>query len=115
MICQSTQELVPEGTFASFWNQVKKTTKTHMQRSLKSNLVKKGVITESRWRTTDTLFNDLESVAFAIEGSDLNTTEDHFVPTAECIIQDTTERQLVTDQVVKDYSVVCAISTTTRQ
>ena len=57
---------------------------------------KKGVITESRWRTTDTLFNDLESVAFAIEGSDLNTTEDHFVPSAKCIIQDTTERQLVT-------------------
>ena len=35
MTCQSTQELVPEGTFASFWNQVKKTTKIHTQRSLK--------------------------------------------------------------------------------
>ena len=37
-----------------------------------------GVITDSRERTTDTLFNDLESVALASEGSDLNTTEDHF-------------------------------------
>ena len=55
-----------------------------------------GAITESRERKADTLFDNLESVAFAIEGSDLNTTEDHFVPTAECIIQDTTERQLVT-------------------
>ena len=56
---------------------------------------KGGVITDSRERTADTLFSDLESVAFAIEGSDLNTTKDHFVPTAKCI-QDTKERQLVT-------------------
>ena len=55
-----------------------------------------GAITDSPERTADTLFNDLESVAFAIEGSDLNTTKDHFVPTAKCIIQDTKERQLVT-------------------
>ena len=55
----------------------------------------KGVITDSRERTADTLFNDLESVAFAIEGSDLNITENNFVPTAKCI-QDTKERQLVT-------------------
>ena len=54
-----------------------------------------GAITESRERKADTLFDDLESVAFAIEGSDLNT-EDHFVRTAKCMIQDTTERQLVT-------------------
>ena len=55
-----------------------------------------GVITDSRERTADTLFNDLECVALAIEGSDLNTTENSFVPTAKCIIQDTKERQLVT-------------------
>ena len=54
-----------------------------------------GVITDSRERTADTLFSDLESVALAIEGSDLNTTEDHFVPTAKCI-QDTKEGQLET-------------------
>ena len=99
MICQSTQELIPQRTFASLWNQVKKTTKNHMQRSLKWNKFGKkgeGAITDSREWKADTLFNDLESVAFAIEGSDVNTTEDHFVPTAKCIIQDTEGRQLVT-------------------
>ena len=45
-------------------------------------------ITDSRERTADTLFADLESVALAIEGSDLNITEDNFVHTAKCI-QDT--------------------------
>ena len=55
----------------------------------------KGVITDSRERTADTLFNDPECVALAIEGSDLNTIEDNFVPTAKCI-QDTKGRQLAT-------------------
>ena len=36
-------------------------------------------------------FTDLESVALAIEGSDLNITEDNFVPTAKCI-QDAKEK-----------------------
>ena len=52
-------------------------------------------ITDSRERTADTLSTDLESVALAIEGSNLNITEDNFVPTAKCI-QDTKERQLMT-------------------
>ena len=52
-------------------------------------------ITDSRERTADTFFTDLESVALAIEGSDLNITEDNFVPTEKCI-QETNERQLVT-------------------
>ena len=52
-------------------------------------------ITDSRERTADTLFTDLESVALAIEGRNLNFTEDNFVPTAKCI-QDTKERQLMT-------------------
>ena len=52
-------------------------------------------ITDSRKRTADTLFTDLESVALAIQGRDPNTTEDNFVPTAKCI-QDTIQRQLVT-------------------
>ena len=97
MICQSTQELVPEGTFASFWNQVKKTTKNRHAAIFEVKFRKKkakGVITESRERKADTLFNDLESVAFAIEDNDLNITENNFVPTAKCN-QDTTERQLV--------------------
>ena len=37
-------------------------------------------ITDSRERTADTIFTDIESVAFAIESSDLNITEDNFVP-----------------------------------
>ena len=71
-----------------------------------------GAITDSRERKADTLFNDLECVALAIEGSDLNTTEDHFVRTAKCMIQDTTERQLVTRSGLQNCSVMCAIPTT---
>ena len=52
-------------------------------------------ITDSCERTGDTCFTDLESVALAIEGSDLNITEDNFVPAAKCI-QETNERQPVT-------------------
>ena len=85
MICQSTQELIPQGTFASLWNQVKKTTEISHAAIFEVKFGKKGegAITDSRERK-------------AIEGSDLNTTEDHFVPTAKCIIQDTKGRQLVT-------------------
>ena len=55
-------------------------------------------ITDSRERTTDTLFSDLESVALAIEGSDLDTLEDnYFVPTAK-FIQDT-NREATGDQI----------------
>ena len=54
-----------------------------------------GVITDSRERTADTLSNGMVSVALAIEGSDLNITENNFVPTAKCI-QDTKNRQLAT-------------------
>ena len=50
---------------------------------------------EPRERTDDSLLSDLESVALAVEGSDLNTTEVKFVPTARCI-QHTKERHLVT-------------------
>ena len=52
-------------------------------------------ITDARERTADTLFTELESVALAIEGSDLNITEDNVVHTAKCV-QDTKERQVVT-------------------
>ena len=60
-------------------------------------MVKKAeeATTDSRERTADTLFTDLESLALAFEGSDLNTIEDNFVPTAKCI-EDTKEGQLVT-------------------
>ena len=53
------------------------------------------VITDSRGRTADALFMNLESVAFAAEDSDLSMTEYKCVPTARCI-QDTKKRQLVT-------------------
>ena len=47
-----------------------------------------GAITDSRGRTAGALLKNPESVALAIEGSDLSITEDTFVPTARCI-QDT--------------------------
>ena len=48
--------------------------------------------TDSRERTADTLFSDLEYVALVDEGSDL---KDNFVHTVNCI-RDTKERRLVT-------------------
>ena len=63
-----------------------------MQRFLKFG---KKTEAEPRERTADSLISDLESVALAVEGSDPNTTEGNFVPTARCI-QHTKERQLVT-------------------
>ena len=68
-------------------------TKTHMQRFLEF-----GEKAEAgpRERTYDSLFSDLESVALAVEGSDLDTTEGSFVPSARCIQHTKEERQLVT-------------------
>ena len=43
------------------------------------------VIAGPRDWTAASVFNHLESVALAIEGSDLNISEDNFVPTARCI------------------------------
>ena len=51
-----------------------------------------GSFIDSRERTADTLFSDLESVASVVEGSDF---KDNFVLTAYCI-RDAKERQLVT-------------------
>ena len=45
--------------------------------------------------SAEQLFADLESVALAVEGSDLSTTEMPFEPTARCI-NDTNKKQLVT-------------------
>ena len=44
-----------------------------------------GVTTDSRGGAADSLFDTLEFVALAVEGSDLSTTEQTFVPTASCI------------------------------
>ena len=82
MTCQSTQELIAQDMFASSWNQVKKTTKFHMQRFLKKKIVEKAeVVTDSRERTAESLFNNLESVASVVEGSD-SKIDDNSVPTA---------------------------------
>ena len=52
-------------------------------------------VRESRDRSAEQLFADLESVASAVEGSDLGPTEDPFEPTASCIY-DLKKRQPVT-------------------
>ena len=49
----------------------------------------------SRERSAEHLLNDLHSVAFVVEGSDLGASEDCFEPTASCI-NDIKRRQLVT-------------------
>ena len=66
--------------------------------SSKSNLGRReNAVKESRERSAEQLFADLELVAsvVAVEGSDLGPTEDPFEPTASCI-NDTRKRQLVT-------------------
>ena len=96
MICESTQELIPQGMFVSCGNQVKKRTK-NVCSDFWNKFGKKteGAMTDSRERTADTLYNDLESVALTIEGTNPDVTEDGNVRTTE-FIQDTKKRQLVT-------------------
>ena len=55
----------------------------------------KRAATESRERTAEQLFDHMESVALAVEGSDLGPTEDPFEPTSR-FITDTKKMQLVT-------------------
>ena len=52
-------------------------------------------MTDSRERTTDTLYNDLESVILVIEGINPDVTEDDNMHTTE-FIQDSKKRQLMT-------------------
>ena len=52
-------------------------------------------VRESRERPAEQLFADLESVALAVEDSDLGPTQDPFEPTASCI-DHTKKRQPVT-------------------
>ena len=63
VICQSTQEVIPQGMFVSCGSQVKKMTK--MQRILEFGEKAEAV---PRERTADSLISDLESVALAVEG-----------------------------------------------
>ena len=94
--CQSTRELIPQDTFAFYGHQMLMT-ETDMPQSLKSKFGKTSerVATEWRERSAEQLFADLESVASAVEGSDLGLTEDPFEPTSSCFY-DTKKRQLVT-------------------
>ena len=73
MICESTQELIPQDMFVCCGNQVKKTTKKVCS-DFWNKLGKKteGGMTDSREWTADTLYNDLESVALTIEGTNPN-------------------------------------------
>ena len=90
MTCQSTLELIPQDIFAFFGHQMM--TEMDMQPSLKES---ERAVKESRERSAEQLFDILEPVPFAVEGSDLGTTEDLFGPKARCINY-TKKRQLVT-------------------
>ena len=89
MTFQSTQELIPQDKFSFHGNghaaifEVKFDKKTER------------TTTESRERSAEQLFDTLEPVAFALEGSDLGTAEVPFEPTARGI-NDTNNRQLTT-------------------
>ena len=87
----------PTGSVRSLWESSEEDDKNTHAAIFELKFGKKAeeAITDSRKRTADTLFTDLESVALASEGRDLNITEDNFLPAAKCI-QDTKERQLVT-------------------
>ena len=65
----------------------------------------------SRERSAEQFFDDLESVAFVVEASNLGTSEDRIEPTASCI-NDTRKKQLVTRSGLSRTNVVYAISTT---
>ena len=53
-----------------------------------------GATEASLERSAEQLFDDLVSVAFVVDGSDLGTAADYFEPTASCI--NDKKRQLVT-------------------
>ena len=62
---------------------------------VKFSKMSERAVRESCERSAAQLFADLESVASAVEGSDLGPTEDLFEPTASCICN-TKKKQLVT-------------------
>ena len=74
MTCQSTQGLILEDTFASDVNQMMKTDKD-MPQSLEIKFGKTSgrAGRESRERSAEQLFADLELVASAVDGSDFGT------------------------------------------
>ena len=62
----------------------------------------------SRERTARTLFTDLRSVALALECSDLNITEDNFVPTAKKYSR--RQREATDDQIRSSKTTVFPLS-----
>ena len=93
--------------FDSSGNQVKKKKNSHASIfKVKFGKKAEGSITDSRERTADTLFSDLDSIALAIEGSDL---KDNFVPGE---LYSRHQRKATGDQIrsSKDHFVVYAIS-----
>ena len=95
MACQSTQELILQDVFAFLWESDDDRNGHAVIFEVKFGKKTQRVATESRERSAEQLFDDLESVALFVEGSDLGTTKDPFEPTASCI-NDTKMRQLVT-------------------
>ena len=86
MVCQSTPELI-HPDFFDFYGSQMLITEMDMPQSLRSRLAKrqKRATEASRELSAGQLFDDLESVALVVEGSDLGTSEDRFEPTASCI------------------------------
>ena len=109
--------LIPQDMFASSGNQVKKTTKIHMQRSLKWNLVKKQK-EQSPIRASEKQIRFL--MTWSLLHMPLKAVTSTLLRTISCLRQNalfkTPKRgNWWPDQVFKDCSVVCAISTTSRQ
>ena len=96
MTCQSMQELIPQVVFIVLRIIGEENEFSHAAIfDVKFCKKPEKVVTDSRGRTTDALFMNLESVAWAIQSSNLSITEDNFVPSARCF-QDTKKRQQVT-------------------
>ena len=93
MICQSTPDLIPQDPFAFLWepDDDKKGHAAIFEVKFRSRS-KKAItqLPQARERTAEQLFDQLESVALAVEGND-----DPSEPPARCI-NDTKKTQLVT-------------------
>ena len=96
MTCQSTQELILQDIFAFYGNQMMTKNGHAAIFEVKFRKTERAV-KESRERSAEQLFADLESVASAVEGSDLGPTEDPTEPTASCIYD--TQREATGNQI----------------
>ena len=84
MTCQSMQELIPQVHVHLLWESIEEESEFSQAAILEMKVGKESerVITDSRGRAADALFMNLESVALAIEGSDISIPEENFVPIA---------------------------------